>query len=113
LQKLYAILTIAGFVIPYYFFFAFFRTYGPDMELFFSSLVANSAMTAITVDMLLTSLVFWIFIFTRTDPAIKPRPWVFVVLNLTVGICCAFPAYLWAREHHNINKRKSSATAIF
>jgi len=42
---------------------------------------------------LITSFVFWTFLWARKTP----RLWAYVLINLTIGLSCALPAYLYVR----------------
>jgi hypothetical protein len=92
-KNLYLVLAIVGAVVPYLFFFQFFAETGFDLLSFIGALFANGAAGGFSADLLITSLVFWIYMFNRKD---GPAPWLFVVLNLTIGLSCALPAYLYA-----------------
>ena len=93
MKNLYLVLAIVGAVVPYLFFFQFFGQAGIDLPAFVGALFVNGAAGGFTADLLITSLVFWIYIFSRKE---GPAPWLFVVLNLTIGLSCALPAYLYA-----------------
>ena len=93
MKNLYLVLAIVGAVVPYLFFFQFFGQAGIDLPAFLGALFANGAAGGFTADLLITSLVFWIYIFNRKG---GPAPWLFVALNLTIGLSCALPAYLYA-----------------
>ncbi len=93
MKNLYLVLAIVGAVVPYLFFFGFFAESGVDLLGFVGALFANGAAGGFTADLLITSLVFWIYMFNRQD---GPAPWLFVALNLTIGLSCALPAYLYA-----------------
>ena len=93
MKNLYLVLAIVGAVVPYLFFFSFIDTAGFDLGAFVSALFVNGAAGGFTADLLITSAVFWIYMFTRQG---GPGPWLFVVLNLSIGLSCALPAYLYA-----------------
>ena len=92
MRNLYLALAVAGAVIPYVFFAGFFLEHGISLARFLSALFANGAAGGFTADILISSLVFWLYMFSRNGP----RPWLFIVLNLTIGLSCALPAYLYA-----------------
>ena len=56
----------------------------------------NPATGGFTADLVITSLVFWIAMYHRKYVGKGPNPAIFVVLNLTIGLSCALPAYLYA-----------------
>jgi Terpene cyclase DEP1 len=93
MKQLYLVLAVIGAVVPCVFLWDFFGTSGTAPGALFAAIFANPASTAVTADVLLSSLAFWVFMFSR--PA-APRPWLFIALNLAVGLSCALPAYLYA-----------------
>ena len=97
MKNVYLVLAIVGAVVPYLFFFGFFADHGLDLPTFVGALFANGAAGGFTADLLITSAVFWLYMFTREG---GPSPWLFIVLNLSIGLSCALPAYLYvlARE---------------
>ena len=102
MKTLYLVLAIVGAVLPYAFFIQHFTTEGVGISGFVAALFANPAAGGFTADLLFTSLVFWIFMFHQRSRQKDPRPILFIVLNLLVGLSCAFPAYLYARERREI-----------
>ena len=44
------------------------------------------------------ALVFWIFMIARSTDGKGPKPFWFIIINLTIGLSCALPAYLYANE---------------
>lgn len=93
MKSLYLMLAIVGAVVPYGFFFGFIAAEGLNLSGFVSALFANGPAGGFTADLLISSVVFWIFMFSRPG---GPKPWLFIVLNLTIGLSCALPAYLYA-----------------
>ncbi|MEM7002000.1 MAG: DUF2834 domain-containing protein [Pseudomonadota bacterium] len=94
MKNFYLGAAIAGAVIPYLFFIDFFTSVGFDLPLFLGALFANGAAGGFTADLLITSAVFWVFLYSQQTP----RLWLYVLLNLTIGLSCALPAYLYWRE---------------
>ena len=92
-KNVYLVLAIVGAVVPYLFFLGAFH----DEVLisgFIPALFANGPAGGFTADLLISSLVFWLFMLANPD---GPKPWLFILLNLTIGLSCAFPGYLYAR----------------
>ena len=98
MKRLYLILAIAGAILPYFFFGQYIIDYGLDLPGFVSALFANPPAAGFTVDLLFTSIVFWIFMFHQRKQSKGPNPLIFILLNLVIGLSCAFPAYLYARS---------------
>jgi len=97
MRQLYLILAILGAIIPYIFFFQFIEINGMDIPKFMSASVVNGAAAGITADILFSSFVFWLFMYVQRREG-GPNPVLFIALNLTIGLSCALPAYLYARE---------------
>ncbi len=98
MKKLYLFLAILGAIVPYFFFFGFIQAEGLNVSAFISALFVNGAAAGFSADLLLASFFFWLFMFREVNESDGPKPYVFIVLNLTIGLCCAFPAYLYSRE---------------
>jgi len=98
MKTLYLSLAIVGAVLPYVFFVQHFSSEGLGLGGFVAALFANPAAGGFAADLLLTSFIFWIFMFHQRSREKGPRPVLFIVLNLLIGLSCALPAYLYARE---------------
>jgi len=100
MKVFYLFAAIAGAILPMMFFGQFFAV-SPDTALqdFIPALFVNGAAAGFTADLLISSFVFWAFMFTRKDNG--PQPWLFIALNLCIGLSCALPAYLFANERRN------------
>ena len=96
LKTVYLILAIAGAAAPYYFFWQHFAASGFGFTDFVAALFGNGAAGGFTVDLLISSLVFWIAMLHRRSQGKGPHPGWFVLINLLVGLSCALPAYLYA-----------------
>jgi len=98
MKNLYLVLAIVGAVVPMIFFADFTATAGLDPRGFMQGLFVNGAAGGFAADLLITSAVFWIYMFSRR--AEGPAPWLFIALNLGIGLSCALPAYLYATRRN-------------
>ena len=98
MKKIYLSLSIVGAIVPYLFFFQFIQAEGLNIPAFISALFVNGAAGGFSADLLLTSFIFWLFMFQQIKESNGPKPYLFIALNVTIGLCCALPAYLFARE---------------
>ncbi len=96
-SSLYLLLAVVGAVVPWLFFARFFGAEGLAGD-FVGALFANGAAGGFSADVLLSSLVFWVFLFPEARRAGVGHPWLFVVINLAIGLSCALPLFLWRRE---------------
>ena len=97
-KKLYLGLAFAGAIVPYLYFIQHFTDVGFGLGGFMDAVFANPAAGGFTADLLISSFVFWIAIFHRRSLGRGPKPLLFIILNLTIGLSCALPAYLAANE---------------
>lgn len=105
----YLILAIIGAILPYAFFIQHFSSEGISLSGFVSALFASPAAGGFTADLLFTSIVFWIFMIQQRSRDKGPNPILFILLNLLIGLSCAFPAYLYARERKSTEAAPTAA----
>ena len=65
MKKLYLLLAVIGAIVPYFFFFQFFQAEGINISAFVSALFVNGAAGGFTTDVLLSSFIFWLFMFKQ------------------------------------------------
>ena len=98
MKKIYLLLSVVGAIVPYLFFFQFIQAEGLNIPAFISALFVNGAAGGFSADLLLSSFIFWLFMFQQVKESNDPKPYLFIFLNLTIGLSCALPAYLYAKE---------------
>ena len=98
MRTTFLILAILGAIGPYLFFAEHFAVAGLGLPAFMAAIFANPAASALTTDLLIASLVFWLLMFQEQRLRGGPNPILFIFLNLLVGLSCALPAYLYVRE---------------
>jgi hypothetical protein len=91
MKNVYLVLAIIGTVVPYAFFIEHFSTAGLNLLGFVAAGFANGAAGGFTADVLISSVAFWIYLMSRK----VPNSWVYMVLNVAVGLSCALPLYLY------------------
>jgi len=107
--NIYLVLAVFGALVPYFFFVDYFASEGLGRQ-FIGALFVNGAAGGFTADLLITSLVFWIWMGADVHQGQGRRLpiWPFVLLNLAIGLSCALPAYLWKRERRAWSARQES-----
>ncbi|MBW4534975.1 MAG: DUF2834 domain-containing protein [Pleurocapsa minor HA4230-MV1] len=100
MQITYLILAIVGFALPYSQFIPFLVDHGLNLSLFWSQLFVNQASSAFAVDLFTSSFVFWIFVFKEGTKRQMKFLWVYIVVNLIIGLSCALPLFLAMRLSH-------------
>ena len=64
---------------------------------FTSQLFATAPAGGFASDLLITSGVFWVWSLSEARKAGMSRWWTYVVINLIIGLSCAFPFFLYMR----------------
>lgn len=97
MHLIYLLMALVGAVVPYFFFFQHFSDAGFGPGNFIAAAFENGAAGGLSADLLISSLVFWLWLWQRRAPWL----WVYVIINLLIGLSCAWPAYLFveARRH--------------
>ncbi len=98
MKKLYLLLAIVGFVLPYYFFVPFLAAHGLNPQLLLSQLFANDISSFFAVDLIITAIVFWVFLYREARRWQMGNWWVYVLATLLVGPSFALPLFLYFRE---------------
>ena len=94
MKNVYLTAAIVGAIVPYVFFLDFFINEGVDVVGFMTALFVNGAAGGFTADLLITSGVFWLYMIANKTPQV----WLYILINLTIGLSCALPLYLYRRE---------------
>jgi len=97
MKKVYLELAILGAIVPYVFFAPWFWNNGTDLFGFVSLLFANQPAGGFASDILISSAVFWAWSWNESRRHGVRYWWVYVVLNLTIGLSCALPLFLYSR----------------
>jgi len=98
LKQIYFVAFVLGTVIPTYFAVTFMVHNGIDIIGFIDGLFANYASSTFSSDLLLSSFIFWIFMYVDSRNRKVPHVAWFMLLNLCIGLSSALPLYLYFRE---------------
>lgn len=99
---LYLGLTLVGAAVPLDMFIMHFMQFGTDFNLFLQHAFPNLVASGLTSDLIISSMVFWLFASSEMDKhgISRTKLPLFIVLNLFIGLSCALPAFFWWREKH-------------
>ncbi|MGJ5631768.1 DUF2834 domain-containing protein [Nostoc sp. CALU 1950] len=97
-KVIYLLLCVLGFVLPYSQFVPFFLEHGLDIKLFFEQLFANKISGFFGMDVIVSSLVLWTFVFWEGTRLKMQNLWVYIACNLLVGVSLGLPLFLLMRE---------------
>jgi site-specific recombinase len=113
MPTIYLIFSIVGFMLPYSQLIPFLLDHGLNLSLFWSQLFVNQISSDFAFDLFVSSVVFWIFVFKEGTRLNLKFLWVYVVVNLIVGLSFALPLFLGMRSRHLKNlKTQLSVKAI-
>lgn len=98
MKWLYLIGAIVGAVLPVSQLVPFLTAHGLDLALFVRQLFANHVSAFFGMDVFVSSLVLWLFVFSEGRRRAMKHLWVYVLCNLVVGVSLALPLFLFFRE---------------
>ena len=94
----YLLAAILGAILPLSQLIPFLETHGLNLKLFFTFLFANSVSGFFGMDVIVSSVVLWVFVFSEGRRLGMRRLWVYIACNLAVGVSLALPLFLLFRE---------------
>jgi hypothetical protein len=98
MRAFYLIAAIIGFVVPVYFIGGAMAEHSYNGAAWFQQVLSERASLGLVLDLFISSFVFWPFMFREAKRHSTPSPWIFVVLNLFIGLSLALPLFLFFRE---------------
>jgi hypothetical protein len=102
-RRLYLLLCVAGTVLPCWQFMPFVRDHGFDLRLLVEQLFANPVSAFFGTDVVVSSIVLWVFVFTEGRRAGVRHLWLPVIANVAVGVSLGLPLFLYLRERKNVH----------
>ncbi|HXU35823.1 MAG TPA: DUF2834 domain-containing protein [Blastocatellia bacterium] len=97
-KRLYLVLSVLGFVVPYYFLWRFVSDHGFRLSVLVNQVFGNPVTAFFAADVIVSSLVLWIFMFREIRKRSINLWWVCIIANLAVGVSLALPLFLLLRE---------------
>jgi len=98
MQMLYGLLCMLGVVLPYSQLLPFLLENGLDPALFMQQLFSNRVSGFFGMDVIVSSLVLWGFVFWEGLRLKMQHLWVYVLSNLLVGVSLGLPLFLLMRQ---------------
>ncbi|MGL5058513.1 MAG: DUF2834 domain-containing protein [Microcoleus sp.] len=106
LKTAYLVLCILGTVLPLSQFVKFLWQQGLNVNAFFGQLFANDISSFFAWDLIVSTLVLWLFVFSEGSRLKMKNLWVYIASNLLVGVSLALPLFLLMR-HRKIEETSS------
>lgn len=103
MKWLYLLLALAGAALPLSQLAPFLATYGPDVPLLFRQLFQTHASAFFGLDVIVSSVVLWLFVFSEGRRLRMKRLWLYILCNLAVGVSLALPLFLFFRESARVS----------
>lgn len=97
MRTTYLVLAIVGAVVPYLLFGSLILE-GAGIDVWMRQLLTDPAPRGLTGDITLSAAVFLLWSFRERRRVGMARWWPFPLVTLTIGLSCALPLFLWARE---------------
>lgn len=97
-KVLYLLLCVAGAILPYSQLVPFLRENGLDLGLFVEQLFATRIGAFFGWDVIVSSVVLWVFVLVDGRRAGVKNLWAPIAANLAVGVSLGLPLFLYMRE---------------
>jgi hypothetical protein len=97
-KHLYLGLCVLGTILPLQQFLPFLQRHGVDPALFLTQLFSTPVSGFFGMDVIVSSLVLWVFVFIEGRRLGIRRLWMPIVANLAVGVSLGLPLFLYQRE---------------
>ena len=97
-KHLYFLLCLTGTILPYLFLGPFLREHGLDLRLIVEQLFANQISSFFGMDVIVTTVCLWIFVYYEGRKLRVKHLWAPVLASLTVGVSLGLPLFLFLRE---------------
>ena len=108
LQTTYLILYILGSILPYSQLVPFLLEHGLNLQLFFEQLFVNRISSFFAMDLIVSSLMLWIFVFWEGSRLGMKNLWVYIASNLLVGVSLGLPLFLLMRQRKQEESDRAS-----
>ena len=100
LRHVYLALCVVGALLPYSQFIPWFLEHGLDLSLFLDQLFANRIGGFFGLDVIVSSFVLWVFVFSEGRRIGMRHLWLPVLASLVVGVSLGLPLFLYMRQLH-------------
>lgn len=97
-RQAYLGLCVAGTVLPLWQFAPFVQDHGLNVSLFVTQLFANPVSSFFGVDVLVSSVVLWVFVLVQGRRGGVSHLWMPLLGNVAVGVSLGLPLFLYLRE---------------
>ncbi len=100
LRHVYLVLCVIGGLVPYSQFIPWCLQHGMDFSLFVHQLFANRISAFFGLDVIISSLVLLVFVFSEGKRLDLRHLWLPVLASFLVGVSLGLPLFLYMRQRH-------------
>jgi Protein of unknown function DUF2834 len=104
MQWVFLLLAILGAVLPISYFIPFVLNHGLDLPLLIRQLFQNNVSASFGLDVVISALVLFVFVFVEGRRRGMRYLWVYVVSTTLVGVSFGLPLFLYFRERRLNNQ---------
>ena len=98
IRHVYLGLCVAGFLLPYWQLIPWLAAHGLDLPLFLNELFATRIGAFFGLDVIVSALVLFVFIWLEGRCLALRHLWLPVLATLLVGVSLGFPLFLYLRQ---------------
>jgi hypothetical protein len=100
LKTTYLVLCIVGTVLPLWQVSPWLMENGLNVSLFVDHMFPNAVAGAFSIDVLVSTVVLWVFVLTEGSRQRVPHLWAPLAANILAGVSSGLPLFLYLRERH-------------
>ena len=100
LKNILLMLCVLGVILPLSQFIPWVADHGIDIPLFFKELFSTKIGGFFGMDVIVSAVVLFVFIFYEGRQLRMTKLWIPVVATLSVGVSLGFPLFLYLRQSH-------------
>jgi hypothetical protein len=97
MKTIYLSLFVLGTVLPLWEFSPWLLEHGLNIPLFVEQMFPNRVAGAFSIDVLVSTVVLWVFVLTDGPRARVPHLWAPLLFNVVAGVSSGFPLFLYLR----------------
>ena len=98
MRNVYLLLCIVGTVLPLWEFSPWLLENGVNIPLFIEHMFPNPVAGAFSIDVLISTVVLWVFVLIEGRRLHIPHLWAPLLANIVAGVSSGLPLFLYFRE---------------
>ena len=98
MKSVYLVLCIIGTALPLWEFSPWLLENGLNIPLFIEHMFPNPVAGAFSIDVLVSTVVLWVFVLSEGRRRRVPHLWAPLLANIVAGVSSGFPLFLYLRE---------------